>query len=210
MSRSEPVTLWAQAWIVLPPSIAVATPAPAPTRAMPPAENRLMRRRIAARRARDGSARSWWSPSRGRRPSPPWSSRSWCCSCRGSCCCWSCSCVHQDGPRSQGHGADVRTTCRTVRNSRATCAPCTARATTIVVMRWRFGGFELDTARAELRRDGEIVQVEPQVFDVLRTLIEHRDRVVTHRELNGDGLGRTRRRSHDGGEPGQGGPSGGR
>ena len=50
-------------------------------------------------------------------------------------------------------------------------------------MRWRFGRFELDTARAELRSEGVVVDIEPQVFDVLRTLIEHRDRVVSHREL---------------------------
>jgi DNA-binding winged helix-turn-helix (wHTH) protein len=41
----------------------------------------------------------------------------------------------------------------------------------------------LDPARVELRRDGEPVHVEPQVFDVLAFLLVHRDRVVTKTEL---------------------------
>ncbi len=48
----------------------------------------------------------------------------------------------------------------------------------------RFGrGFELDVERMELRADGEPVAVEPQVFDVLAYLVEHRDRLVTKEEL---------------------------
>ena len=47
----------------------------------------------------------------------------------------------------------------------------------------RFGDFVLDTELFELRQAGERVAVEPQVFDVLRYLIEHRDRVVTKEEL---------------------------
>ena len=34
----------------------------------------------------------------------------------------------------------------------------------------------LDPARVELRRDGESVHVEPQVFDVLAYLLAHRSR----------------------------------
>jgi pimeloyl-ACP methyl ester carboxylesterase/DNA-binding winged helix-turn-helix (wHTH) protein len=41
----------------------------------------------------------------------------------------------------------------------------------------------LDTTRYELTRRGELVHVEPQVFDVLAYLVEHRDRVVTKVEL---------------------------
>jgi DNA-binding winged helix-turn-helix (wHTH) protein len=46
-----------------------------------------------------------------------------------------------------------------------------------------FGDYELDTERFELRRKGERHHVEPQVFDVLVYLIEHRDRVVGREEL---------------------------
>lgn len=47
----------------------------------------------------------------------------------------------------------------------------------------RFGDCELDLHLFEVRRDGQVVKVEPQVFDVLRYLVEHRDRVVTKHEL---------------------------
>jgi DNA-binding winged helix-turn-helix (wHTH) protein/predicted ATPase len=46
-----------------------------------------------------------------------------------------------------------------------------------------FAGCELDTDAYELRRDGEVIGVEPQVFDVLVYLLEHRDRVVAKEEL---------------------------
>lgn len=46
-----------------------------------------------------------------------------------------------------------------------------------------FNGCRLDPARFELWRDGARVHVEPQVFDVLRYLLEHRDRVVPKTEL---------------------------
>src|SRR6476659_9490405 len=48
---------------------------------------------------------------------------------------------------------------------------------------YAFDEFEIDTARFELRRGGDLCHVEPQVFDVLRYLVEHRDRVVTKEEL---------------------------
>jgi DNA-binding winged helix-turn-helix (wHTH) protein/alpha-beta hydrolase superfamily lysophospholipase len=47
----------------------------------------------------------------------------------------------------------------------------------------RFEDSELDAGRFELRRGGEAVPVEPQVFDLLRLLIENRDRIVTKDEL---------------------------
>ena len=50
-------------------------------------------------------------------------------------------------------------------------------------MIYSFDGVEVDTDRLEVRRDGAPEHVEPQVFDVLRHLIEHRDRVVTKLEL---------------------------
>lgn len=46
-----------------------------------------------------------------------------------------------------------------------------------------FGDCELDPARRELRRAGEAVHVEPQVFDVLVHLLRHRDRVISKDEL---------------------------
>ena len=50
-------------------------------------------------------------------------------------------------------------------------------------MTYRFETFELDTDRYELRRDGEAVRMEPQVFDVLAYLVEHHDRMVPKDEL---------------------------
>lgn len=46
-----------------------------------------------------------------------------------------------------------------------------------------FGDFELDTERFQLRRGKDVVPLEPKVFDVLRYLVEHHDRVATKREL---------------------------
>jgi len=48
---------------------------------------------------------------------------------------------------------------------------------------FRFTNFEIDVARQELRRAGEIVHIEPQVFDLLVHLVRHRDRIVGKDEL---------------------------
>ena len=50
-------------------------------------------------------------------------------------------------------------------------------------MIYRFGAHELDTDVFELRRAGVPVPIEPQVFNVLTYLVEHRERVVTKHEL---------------------------
>src|SRR6266511_5633316 len=50
-------------------------------------------------------------------------------------------------------------------------------------MRYSFGGVELDTDTYELRSGDRLVDVEPQVFDVLAHLLAHRGRVVTKEEL---------------------------
>ena len=50
-------------------------------------------------------------------------------------------------------------------------------------MTTRFAGCELSLERHELRRAGEVVPVEPQVFDVLAYLVRHRDRMVPKNEL---------------------------
>jgi DNA-binding winged helix-turn-helix (wHTH) protein len=47
----------------------------------------------------------------------------------------------------------------------------------------RFGDCELSVERIELRRGGEIVDLEPQVLDVLAYLLRHRERVVSKTEL---------------------------
>jgi pimeloyl-ACP methyl ester carboxylesterase len=48
---------------------------------------------------------------------------------------------------------------------------------------YRFGECELDTGLFELRRNGELQRLEPQVFDVLAYLVEHRERLVSRDEL---------------------------
>ena len=47
----------------------------------------------------------------------------------------------------------------------------------------RFGDYELDLARYELRRAGRRVRVQPRVLDVLAHLIRNRERVVSKEEL---------------------------
>ena len=50
-------------------------------------------------------------------------------------------------------------------------------------MRYRFDGFEIDTRRYELRRDGALRHVEPLVFDLLHFLARHPGRVLTRDEI---------------------------
>ena len=50
-------------------------------------------------------------------------------------------------------------------------------------MIYRFGSFALDTRLLELRNRDATVPVEPQVFDLLAYLIEHRDHLVSRDEL---------------------------
>ncbi len=50
-------------------------------------------------------------------------------------------------------------------------------------MRYRFAEFELDTERLEFRAAGEVRALEPQVFDVLRHLVENAERLVSRDEL---------------------------
>lgn len=46
-----------------------------------------------------------------------------------------------------------------------------------------FNGYEVDPDRIELRHEGANIHVEPQVFDVICYLIEHRERVISKIEL---------------------------
>jgi TolB-like protein len=48
---------------------------------------------------------------------------------------------------------------------------------------FRFEGYELDTDRFELRRDGASLHIEPLVFDLLHLLVRAGDRVVTKDEI---------------------------
>src|SRR5262249_27196383 len=48
---------------------------------------------------------------------------------------------------------------------------------------FRFAEFEIDLGQQELRRSGEVVSIEPQVFDLLVYLVRNRDRIVTKDEL---------------------------
>jgi len=46
-----------------------------------------------------------------------------------------------------------------------------------------FDEFELDAGAFELRKDGEVLPLEPQVLDVLALLVEQRDQLVTKEQL---------------------------
>ncbi len=50
-------------------------------------------------------------------------------------------------------------------------------------MIFQFAEFSIDTDRRELKRGDELIPTEPQVFDLLVYLIQHRDRVVSKDDL---------------------------
>ena len=50
-------------------------------------------------------------------------------------------------------------------------------------MIYAFEDYELDVPRYELRYAGKLVKLEPQVFNILAYLIQHRDRLVTKEEI---------------------------
>jgi DNA-binding winged helix-turn-helix (wHTH) protein/pimeloyl-ACP methyl ester carboxylesterase len=50
-------------------------------------------------------------------------------------------------------------------------------------MIYRFGDCELDTKRLELRRQGEVQPVEPQVFELLRCLVQRPEEFVSKDEI---------------------------
>ena len=50
-------------------------------------------------------------------------------------------------------------------------------------MLYLFDAFELDADQIELRRNGVAVPIEPQVFALLRLLVESRDRMVSKEEV---------------------------
>jgi TolB-like protein len=53
----------------------------------------------------------------------------------------------------------------------------------LAAMIYRFVPFELDMARFELRKDSEVLPLEPQVFSLLAYLVEHRERLVPKDEI---------------------------
>src|SRR5215217_9765801 len=50
-------------------------------------------------------------------------------------------------------------------------------------VKFDFDNCALDTDRRELRRGGELVAMQPQVFDLLVHLLKHRERVVSRNDL---------------------------
>jgi TolB-like protein/DNA-binding winged helix-turn-helix (wHTH) protein len=52
-----------------------------------------------------------------------------------------------------------------------------------VVLQYRFAEFEIDLSQQELRRLGEAVHIEPQVFDLIVHLVRNHDRIVSKDEL---------------------------
>lgn len=52
-----------------------------------------------------------------------------------------------------------------------------------MVSKYQFAGFEIDLSQQELRRLGEAVHIEPQVFDLIVHLVRNHDRIVSKDEL---------------------------
>ena len=52
-----------------------------------------------------------------------------------------------------------------------------------MVLKYRFADFEIDLGQQELRRLGEAVHIEPQVFDLIVHLVRNHDRIVSKDEL---------------------------
>ena len=50
-------------------------------------------------------------------------------------------------------------------------------------MPFQFGEYSVDVDRRELRRGAELIDIEPQVFDLLVYLIQNRNRVVSKDDL---------------------------
>jgi TolB-like protein len=50
-------------------------------------------------------------------------------------------------------------------------------------LNFRFAEFEIDVARHELRRAKDLIQIEPQVFDLLVHLVQNCNRIVSKNEL---------------------------
>jgi TolB-like protein len=64
-----------------------------------------------------------------------------------------------------------------------TCVSEKPAVATRGALNFRFACFEIDVARQEFRRAGAVVHIEPQVFDLIVYLVQHRDRIVSKDEL---------------------------
>jgi TolB-like protein/DNA-binding winged helix-turn-helix (wHTH) protein len=53
----------------------------------------------------------------------------------------------------------------------------------MMVIKYRFAEFEIDLSQQELRRLGQPVHIEPQVFDLIVHLVRNHDRIVSKDEL---------------------------
>jgi pimeloyl-ACP methyl ester carboxylesterase/DNA-binding winged helix-turn-helix (wHTH) protein len=71
--------------------------------------------------------------------------------------------------------------CTSVNTHQTSAGPVAGPESAGVV--WQFGEFELDTAQYELRGNGAVIRIEPQVFDVLTQLVANRNRLVSKEEL---------------------------
>ena len=58
-----------------------------------------------------------------------------------------------------------------------------ARSLAGAVMLYIFEDFVLDPGRRELRRGNALIEVQPQVFDLLEYLVANRDRVVSKDDI---------------------------
>jgi signal transduction histidine kinase/DNA-binding response OmpR family regulator len=79
--------------------------------------------------------------------------------------------------------SDATTAARNMQASNPTSVSEKAAVTTRSALNFRFACFEIDVARQELRRAGAVVHIEPQVFDLIVYLVQHRDRIVSKDEL---------------------------
>src|SRR5215470_4967498 len=52
-----------------------------------------------------------------------------------------------------------------------------------VVLQYQFSDFEIDLSQHELRRLGQAVHIEPQVFDLIVHLVRNHERIVSKDEL---------------------------
>jgi DNA-binding winged helix-turn-helix (wHTH) protein len=81
--------------------------------------------------------------------------------------------------RGEHRGADTRSTIANDKTRDGNAVSISPPETGV----WRFDAFVLDTQRYELRSAGEVIRVEPQVFDVLTYLVRNSHRFVTKEEL---------------------------
>src|SRR5215469_3191514 len=96
---------------------------------------------------------------------------------------------HEAQVHSRNGKSDRRPTMTALANLVATLPVSLPQATegtpvaTSAATSFRFAGVHIDVVQRELRRDGKIIHIEPQVFELLIHLVRHRHRVVSKDEL---------------------------